>query len=167
MGDTPSRVGTLALGAVLAAGVAIGVVIAVLEHGEVAVDANVGGALARPIVLRLAELAVAAGFVAAWAAHVGGHGPRLRTLALLGLLGHERLWLLPALYGAWERVDRVAEQPAAAVEVARALALQHGALGVAVLALLAACGVAWLRAASRPRIVVLGGPAPEPAAHAA
>jgi hypothetical protein len=167
MGDTPARVGTLALGAALAAGLAMAIVIAVLEHGEVAVDPNVGGALARPVVLRLAELVVAACFVAAWAAHVGSRGPRLRSLVLLALVGYERLWLLPALYGAWERVDRVEALPAAAVEVARGLALQHATLGVAVLALLAGCGVAWLRGASRRPIVALGSTAPEPRAHAA
>jgi len=137
--------GTLALCAAIGAvTVGYGVVLPTLEAQAHLVDANLGRALAEPIVMRLAEILVGASIVFALAA------PRwLRTrlgttlaLALVMATTANRVLMAPAVYAAWARVDLVAGRPAE--RLARAQELAQDQLWLLASTLVLLLGLVWL-----------------------
>jgi hypothetical protein len=150
--DGPVRptafIGMLALGLALGSMV-LGhlILVPMLRAEPTLVDANLARALAEPLALRTAELALGACMVLAavvhrWLRHRAG-----TTLALLaiGIAGVERFGLLPRLHVAWARVDLVAMRPQAKIAVAEQLStIHHAALATLIVLLLAIAGLASL-----------------------
>jgi hypothetical protein len=132
-------IGILALGLALGSIVLGHVLLVPALQGDTAlVDANLARALAQPLSLRTAELALAACVVlAAVAKRWLGHSAAT-TLALLaaGIAGADRLGILPRAHDAWSRVDLVAMRPQVRVEAAEQLWMIHEAMLAALIVLL-------------------------------
>lgn len=138
----------LALGLALGA-IVLGHLILVpqLQADTSLVDPNLARALAEPLALRSAELALAASVMLAivaqrWLRHRAG-----TTLALVavGITGADRFGVLPRLQDAWGRVDLVAMRPELKVTAAEQLSQIHQlTLAALVVVLLALAGLASL-----------------------
>ncbi|PRQ09613.1 hypothetical protein ENSA7_06730 [Enhygromyxa salina] len=134
----------------LALGLALGsivlghlILVPALQGDTSLVDANLARALAQPLSLRTAELALAACVVlTAVAKHWLRHNAAA-SLALLaaGIAGVDRLGILPRAHEAWSRVDLVAMRPQVRIDAAEQLWMIHeatlAALAVVLLALAA------------------------------
>lgn len=109
-----ASLGTLALAAALGA-MAVGqlVVLPGLEGHSGLVDANLLTRVAAPIHLRCTEIALVGSVLLVGLAPAWLRSRLAATLALLAVTGTGilRLVLLPSLYQAWARVDRVAQLP--------------------------------------------------------
>lgn len=148
-------IGTLALGLALGS-IVLGHVILVpaLQGNTALVDANLARALAQPLSLRTAELALAACVVLAavakrWLGHTAA-----TTLALLaaGVAGADRLGILPRAHDAWSRVDLVAMRPQVRVDAAEQLWMIHEAtLATLVILLVAIAGLSSRPSGRMPR----------------
>lgn len=134
-------IGTLALGLALGS-IVLGqlLLVPMLEADTSLVDANLARALAQPLALRSAELALAACVVLAavarpWLRHRAG-----TTLALLalGIASADRFGLLPRAQEAWGRVDLVAMRPRVRIDAAEQLSLVHESTLAALLVILVA-----------------------------
>ncbi len=136
----------------LALGLALGsmvlghlILVPTLRGDTTLVDANLARALAEPLALRTAELALAACIALAavthrWLRHRAG-----TSLALLavGVAGIERFGLLPRMHEAWGRVDLVAMRPQAKIAVAEQLStIHHAAIATMIVLLLATAALA-------------------------
>ncbi|KIG12734.1 hypothetical protein DB30_01092 [Enhygromyxa salina] len=118
-----------------------------LQADTTLVDANLARALAQPLSLRTAELALAACVVLTavakhWLRHNAG-----TTLALLatGIAAIDRLGVLPRAHEAWSRVDLVAMRPQARIDGAEQLWMVHEAtLAALTVVLIALAGFASL-----------------------
>lgn len=142
----------------LALGLALGsivlghmMLVPALQGDTTLVDANLARALAQPLSLRTAELALAACVVlAAVAKHWLRHNAAT-TLALLaaGIAGADRLGILPRAHEASSRVDLVAMRPQVRIEAAEQLWMIHEAtLAALVVVLIAMAGFASLERSS-------------------
>ncbi|WP_146155556.1 hypothetical protein [Enhygromyxa salina] len=121
-------IGMLALGLALGS-IVLGhlILVPALQADTTLVDANLARALAEPLALRTAELALAACVILTavaqrWLRHGAG-----TTLALIatGIAGADRLGVLPRVHEAWGRVDLVAMRPQVRIEAAEQLSLVH------------------------------------------
>jgi hypothetical protein len=145
-------IGIVALGLALGS-IVVGhlILVPTLQADTTLVDANLARALAEPLALRSAELALAACVALAcvaqrWLRHRAG-----TTLALLaaGIAGVDRLGLLPRVHEAWGRVDLVAMRPQVRIEAAEQLSLIHEAtLATSIVLLLAIAGFASAKSSS-------------------
>lgn len=111
-----------------------------LRGDTLLVDANLARALAEPLVMRTAELVLAACLVLAavagkWLGHRAGSSLGLLAVGLAGL---DRFVLLPRLHEAWARVDLVAMRPQPRVIAAEQLSLVHEAALAAMLVVILA-----------------------------
>jgi hypothetical protein len=137
-----------ALGAVILGELAIVPGVASQTH---LVDANLATALAGPVHMRIGEIALAATFVLAavvprW---LGSRRATAAALLAFGSMVLYRIVLLPAVYAAWSRVDRVAGRPVQRMLDAERLADQAQWVALAVVVCLG--GLVWMVAgASRP-----------------
>lgn len=111
-----------------------------LEADTSLVDANLARALAQPLALRSAEVALAACVVLTavarhWLRHRAG-----TTLGLLavGIAAADRFGLLPRVHEAWGRVDLVAMRPRVRIEAAAQLSTIHEASLAALIVVLIA-----------------------------
>jgi hypothetical protein len=145
-------IGMLALGLALGSIVIGQLILAPQLRGDTAlVDANLARALTEPLVMRAAEITLAAclllvALAGTWLRHRAG-----TTLGLLaiGLTTVDRFVLLPRVHEAWARVDLVAMRPHVRVEAAEQLELIHEATLASVLIVLLA--LAALASVERPR----------------
>ncbi len=142
-------IGMLALGLALGS-IVLGhlILVPMLQADTTLVDANLARALAEPLALRTAELALAACIVLAAVAHRWLRHRAGTTLALLavGIAGIERFGLLGRLHVAWARVDLVAMRPQVKIAAAEQLAtIHHAALAALIVLLLAIAGLACLK----------------------
>jgi hypothetical protein len=136
----------------LALGLALGsivlghsILVPTLRADTSLVDANLARALAEPLALRTAEVALGACMVLAAVAHRWLRHRAGTSLALLavGVAGVERFGLLPRLHVAWSRVDLVAMRPQAKVAVAEQLStIHHAAIATLIVLLLATAALA-------------------------
>lgn len=138
----------LALGLALGSIVLGHVILAPQLRGDTSlVDANLARALTEPLVLRSAELTLAACLVLVG---VAGHWLRHRAgtslgLIALGLAGVDRLVVIPRLHEAWGRVDLVAMRPQVRLEAAEQLSsIHHATLAAMVVVLVAIAAMSCL-----------------------
>ena len=144
-------IGTVALGLALGA-IVLGhlLLVPMLEADTSLVDANLARAMAEPLAMRSAEVALGACVVLAlvarhWLRHWAG-----ATLALLaaGIAGANRFGVLPQVHEAWGRVDLVAMRPRVRIDAAEQLSLIHdSSLAVIVVLLIAIAALASLEPA--------------------
>jgi len=134
-----ASLGTIALAAALGA-LAIGqlVVIPGLEANGALVDANLLTRLAAPLHLRCMEIALVGSVVLLGIAPYWLRSRLATTLALLAAAGTGalRVVLLPSVYEAWSRVDRVAQGPYDRLVRAEGLAEEAYWLGLGTIAVL-------------------------------
>jgi hypothetical protein len=156
-------IGTLALATALG-GVLLAemVVVPGLELETHLVDANLAKAIAGPLHLRSLEVVLAAVIVLAavvprWLASRLATTAAVVSVAIAATL---RMFLLPAAYAAWSRVDRVAGRPVERIlEAERCSELASWAAAALVLVLLA---VAWLATTATRRVTADARPSAEP-----
>jgi hypothetical protein len=143
-------IGTLALAAALG-GVLVGelVVVPGLVNQTTLVDANLATALTGPLHLRLGEIALAATLVLAFVVPRWLGSKRASGAALLafGLAAAHRFVLLPGVYAAWSRVDRLAGRPVERFLEAQRLTTQAHWSAIALVLVLVA--IAWLSTRTR------------------
>lgn len=132
--------------AIAIASVGIGrfVVIPMMVRAHALVDANLARSLAQPIHFRLAEITLAATLVVFV---VLPRWTRSRLAAVLAMLlvvatAAWRAVLLPALYGAWSKVDLVAGRPLDQMHAARTLDGYEQAANLGIVLVLVA--LAWI-----------------------
>jgi hypothetical protein len=147
-------IGTLALatalGAVLLCELVVVPGLATQTH---LVDANLATALTGPLHLRMGEIVLAAALVLAavvprW---LGSRRASALTLLTLFVAAVQRVFVVPAVYAAWSRVDRVAGRPVERLLEAQRLTDQAHWVAAAMLLLLT--GLAWFAATRSPATV--------------
>jgi hypothetical protein len=147
--------------AVAAIGLGRFVVLPMLVRAHALVDANLARTLAQPIHFRLAEITLAMTLVAfvllpRWTRS------RLASAIATVLVAGAAAWramLLPALYGAWSKVDLVAGRPVDRLQAATQLDGYEQAASLSIMFGLLA--VSWI--ALRTGMSVAKSPAPAPA----
>mgnify|MGYP007032564521 FL=1 len=152
-------IGTLALATALG-GVLLAelVVVPGLELQAHLIDANLAKALTGPLHLRQAEVVLASVLVLAavvprWLTSTVATTAALLSVALAAGL---RLALLPSVYTAWSRVDRVAGRPVERIVEAERLSDLAGWLSLATLLVLG--GIAWIATGTATRSKVSAKP---------
>lgn len=148
--------------AIAALGLGRWVVLPILARAHALVDANLAKALAQPIHMRLAEIALAAALAAfvllpRWTRSRAAAGIAMCTVAATAAW---RAVLLPALYAAWSRADLVAGRPVERLREAERLDAYEQALTLALFFAFAAIAWIGLRAGSvaSPKPVVARPP---------
>jgi hypothetical protein len=151
-----------AMGAVLVGEL---VVVPGLANQAHLVDANLATALTGPLHLRIADIVLAATVVLA-AIAPRWLGSRLATAAALLTVATAAVYrlVLPAAYGAWSRVDRVAGRPVDRLLEAERLTDQAHWMALSLLLLL--LGLTWL-ATAQPSAQPSSQPLPSTATPAA
>jgi hypothetical protein len=136
--------GILALAAALGA-LVVGqlVVLPSLESQGALVDANLLTRLVAPVHLRCAEIALVASVLLLGVAPYWLRSRLITTLAIVTVTGTGalRLIVLPAVYEAWTRVDRVAQAPYDRLVRAEGLTEEAWWLGLGSMGMLALMGV--------------------------
>lgn len=132
--------------AIAIASVGIGrfVVLPMMVRAHALVDANLARSLAQPIHLRLAEITLAATLVVFVVLPRWTKSRLAAALAMLLVIATAawRAVLLPALYGAWAKVDLVAGRPIDHLQAARTLDGYEQAANLAIILTLVA--LAWI-----------------------
>ncbi|HET6583537.1 MAG TPA: hypothetical protein VFG69_08815 [Nannocystaceae bacterium] len=137
------------------------VVVPMLAHSHLLVDANLARSLAEPLHLRLAEIGLGATLVAFVLVQRWTPSKLAAALAMV-LVAGTALWramLVPALYAAYARVDLVAGRPVDRLpELERLEDLEQAAVSAMILLLVA---LAWA-ALRHDGLKVAARPAPAP-----
>jgi hypothetical protein len=120
------------------------VVLPMMVRAHALVDANLARSLAQPIHLRLAEITLAATLVVFVVLPRWTKSRLAAALAMLLVMATAawRAVLLPALYGAWAKVDLVAGRPLDQLQAARTLDGYEQAANLAIMLTLIA--LAWI-----------------------